>query len=215
MATAGCAASTSVTTIGSAAEPRRTITEPSARRASMNETTSLRRRRRRDRRLEGARRPLLQEGPRGGGVRRPVAQHERRGAESLLGQDPDRHRPPGLSDVHRLVHQRLVGRQLIVGAVGEAGDRFVERCLDPGLASPGLSPPRLDLERPMEVLDRLIALLEAAEGHDPQRDERARPDRMQREARPVRDLERLVEELHRRLELADVGRRRRPCDSAE
>ena len=83
-----------------------------------------------------------------------------------------------------------------------AGDRLVERRLDLRIGEPGAEPHLgLDLERLAEVLDRLVALLVSAEGHDPQRHVRARPDRMQREARPLGDLERLVEELHRRLEL--------------
>ena len=135
-----------------------------------------------------------------GGGRCSVAQHDRARPEILVGKDRDWHRPPDLSDVHRVVHERLLGRELVVGA--EAGDRFVERRLDLGIGEPGAEPHLgLDLERLVKVLDGLVALLEAAEGHDPQRHVRARPDRMQHEARPLRDLERLVEELHRRLEL--------------
>ena len=142
-----------------------------------------------------------------GSRRGAVAQHHGARVQILVGHDGDRHRLSRLSRAHGLVHQRLFGRQVVGVAVGEPRDRFVERPLDVGVREPGAEPHLgLDLQRLAEVFDRLLPLLEPTQRHDPQRHEGPRADRVLRQPGALRQIQRLVQEPHRGIELEAVIR---------
>ena len=121
---------------------------------------------------------------------------------SLSGRRRHRQGLPGGRAANRLVDERLLRRHLVAGAAGQPRDRLVERRLDVRVRQTGAQTHlRLNLQRLAEVLHRLIALLEPAQGDDPQGHVGARADRVRHQPGPFGGLERLVQQPQRRVEL--------------